>query len=71
MERIGRIEVTHPDKVYFPSLGVTKRQVIAYYEAVAGPVLRAVGNRPIVLKRFPDGVGPNCHRRNDSSRLRT
>ncbi|MDQ0380254.1 non-homologous end-joining DNA ligase [Amycolatopsis thermophila] len=50
------VRVSNPDKVYFPERGITKRQVVEYYLAVAEPLLRAVGERPTTLKRFPDGV---------------
>jgi len=50
------VRVSNPDKVYFPERGITKRQVVEYYLAVADPLLRAIGERPTTLKRFPDGV---------------
>lgn len=50
------VRVTSPDKVYFPDRGITKRHVVEYYIAVAEPLLRAIGERPTTLKRFPDGV---------------
>lgn len=51
------VRLSHPDKVYFPERGFTKLQVAEYYLAVAEPLLRAVGDRPTTLKRFPGGVG--------------
>jgi DNA ligase D-like protein (predicted polymerase) len=51
-----RVTVTNPDKVYFPVPGYTKLDLVRYYLAVAGPALRAVGGRPMALKRHPDGV---------------
>ncbi|MGO1048654.1 non-homologous end-joining DNA ligase [Crossiella sp. CA198] len=50
------VRVSSPDKVYFPERGITKRQVVEYYLAVAGPLMRVLGERPTTLKRFPDGV---------------
>lgn len=50
------VRVSSPDKVYFPARGITKRQVVEYYLAVGEPLLRAVGERPTTLKRYPDGV---------------
>ncbi|HVV10014.1 non-homologous end-joining DNA ligase [Amycolatopsis sp.] len=50
------VRLSSPDKVYFPERGITKRQVAEYYLAVAEPLLRAIGERPTTLKRFPDGV---------------
>ncbi|MGW0892716.1 non-homologous end-joining DNA ligase [Saccharopolyspora sp. NPDC002578] len=50
------VRLSHPDKVYFPERGFTKLQVVRYYLAVAEPLLRAIGDRPTTLKRFPGGV---------------
>lgn len=53
-ERVVR--VSNPDKIYFPERGITKRQVVEFYLAVAQPLLRVLHDRPTTLKRFPDGV---------------
>lgn len=53
-ERVVR--VSNPDKVYFPARGITKRQVVEYYLAVAEPLLRVLRERPTTLKRYVDGV---------------
>ncbi|MFR9729295.1 non-homologous end-joining DNA ligase [Saccharopolyspora sp. MS10] len=50
------VRLSHPDKIYFPERGFTKLQVARYYLAVAEPLLRAIGDRPTTLKRFPGGV---------------
>ncbi|WP_433803534.1 non-homologous end-joining DNA ligase [Actinomycetospora sp. CA-084318] len=50
------VRVSNPDKVYFPEPGITKRQVVEYYVAVAGPLLGVLRDRPTHLKRFVDGV---------------
>ncbi|MGH9265330.1 MAG: non-homologous end-joining DNA ligase [Acidimicrobiales bacterium] len=51
------ILLTHPDKVFFPERGETKLDLARYYEAVAGPLLSAIGGRPVLLQRFPNGAG--------------
>ena len=38
----AHVRVSSPDKVYFPQRGITKRQVVEYYLAVAEPLLRAM-----------------------------
>lgn len=50
------VRLTSPDKVYFPDRGITKREVVEYYLAVAEPLLGVLGERPTTLKRYPDGV---------------
>ncbi|HKV52631.1 MAG TPA: non-homologous end-joining DNA ligase [Gemmatimonadaceae bacterium] len=51
------LEVSHLDKVFFPDVGVTKGDVMRYYVRAAPFVLPTVADRPLVLKRTPDGVG--------------
>jgi DNA ligase D-like protein (predicted polymerase) len=51
-----QVPITHPDKVVFPELGVTKLDLIRYYLAVAPGALRGVADRPMMLKRFVKGI---------------
>ena len=50
------VVVTRPDKVLFPEAHLTKRDLVAYYVAVADGALRGAGGRPNVLLRRPDGI---------------
>jgi bifunctional non-homologous end joining protein LigD len=50
------VTVTNPDKVFFPKLGLTKLDLVRYYEAVSEGALRGVMRRPMVLKRFVNGA---------------
>lgn len=50
------VKVTNPDKVYFPAIGATKRELVEYYVSVGDGALRALKDRPTNLKRHPDGV---------------
>ena len=47
-----QVSITHPDKVVFPDIAVTKLDLIHYYLAVADGALRGVSDRPMILKRF-------------------
>lgn len=49
--------ITHPDKVYWPADGYTKADLIAYYDAVSRWLLPHLKDRPLILKRFPNGIG--------------
>ena len=51
------LTLSNPDKVLFPQAGHTKRDLVQYYIAVAGGALRAAGDRPNVLVRYPHGIG--------------
>jgi len=58
LEVAGReVAITNPDKVLFPAAGHTKLDLARYYLAVAEPALRGSGGRPIVLKRYVNGIG--------------
>src|SRR5262245_16802276 len=50
------LEVSNLDKVLYPEAGFTKAQVIDYYIRIAPVLLPHLRNRPITLKRYPDGV---------------
>ncbi|QEO14446.1 DNA polymerase domain-containing protein [Agromyces intestinalis] len=50
------VRISHPDKVVFPQPGLTKRDLVDYYVAVADGALRGAGGRPMVLKRFVKGI---------------
>jgi bifunctional non-homologous end joining protein LigD len=51
-----RVAITNPDKVFFPRPGYTKRDLVAYYLAVAEGALRGAGGRPMALKRYVNGA---------------
>jgi bifunctional non-homologous end joining protein LigD len=53
------IVLSNLDKVFYPKVGFSKAQVIDYYIRVAPVLLPHLKNRPLTLKRYPDGVeGP-------------
>jgi len=57
VEVAGRqVPVSNPQKVFFPSTGHTKLDMIKYYLAVADGALRGVAGRPMALKRFVNGA---------------
>ena len=51
-----RLKFTNLNKVFYPAEGYTKRDVINYYDAVAGLILPHLRGRPLSLKRYPDGI---------------
>lgn len=56
--RVGdrTLKLTNLDKVFWPDVGFTKGQMIDYYTRVAPALLPHLKNRPLTLKRYPDGV---------------
>ena len=51
-----RFRLTHLNKIYFPQQRYSKRRLLAYYYRVADCMLPFLGNRPLVLHRYPNGV---------------
>ena len=51
------LAVTNLNKVFFPRKKLTKGDLMRYYATVAPLVLPVMKDRPLVLKRFPNGVG--------------
>lgn len=57
--RIARgkaLELSNLDKPYFPAIGATKGELMRYYVRMAPLILPLVADRPLVLKRSPEGV---------------
>ena len=51
------LTISNPDKVMYPDNRFTKSQVIEFYAAIAPYLLPHIKERPITMKRFPNGVG--------------
>ncbi|MGH9814454.1 MAG: DNA ligase D [Candidatus Acidiferrales bacterium] len=51
-----RQRLSNLNKVYFPESRITKREVLAYYFQIAGRILPYLAERPMVLRRYPDGI---------------
>jgi bifunctional non-homologous end joining protein LigD len=51
-----RLKITNWDKVLYPQAGFAKGDLIAYYARVADAVLPHLRDRPLTLKRYPNGV---------------
>src|SRR5215475_12493200 len=56
--RVGRrdVRLTNLEKAFFPELGLTKGDLVAYYQHVSDCALNHVRRRPMQMKRYPDGV---------------
>ena len=51
-----RLSVTNLHKIFWPKLKLTKGDLLRYYAQVAPCILPAVQDRPLVMKRFPNGI---------------
>jgi bifunctional non-homologous end joining protein LigD len=56
IEGEGAIPVSNLDKIFFPETGETKGDMLRYYARMAPYILPWMRDRPLVLKRFPNGV---------------
>lgn len=52
----SRVTLTNPTRLLYPRDGITKAGIAAYYEAVAGPMLRALADRPLALEHWNQGI---------------
>ena len=48
--------ISHPEKVFFDERADTKLDLVRYYQSVEGPLLAAMGGRPVLMQRFPNGA---------------
>ena len=51
-----RLHFSNLNKIYFPEPGIKKRELLAYYYRMARYILPFLEDRPMVLRRYPDGV---------------
>lgn len=66
--RVGSLRVSHPDRVIDPSTGLTKLDLVRYYESVAERMLPHLQGRPVAQVRGPQGIrGQLFFQRHDSS----
>jgi bifunctional non-homologous end joining protein LigD len=57
---VAGVRITHPGRVLFDELGLTKAQLARYYEGVAEYLLPELKERPLSLVRCPQGPGEGC-----------
>jgi bifunctional non-homologous end joining protein LigD len=54
---VGGVRITHPERVMYARLGVTKLDVVRYYAAVAGWMIPHLADRPLSLVQCARGIG--------------
>jgi bifunctional non-homologous end joining protein LigD len=54
---LTRVRFTHLEKLIYPRIGATKKDVIGYYIRMAPDMLSYLHDRPVTMHRFPEGVG--------------
>jgi bifunctional non-homologous end joining protein LigD len=61
------LKFTNLNKVFYPKDGYTKRDVINYYDAIADLILPHLRDRPLSLKRYPNGIEADFFFQKDAS----
>ncbi len=62
------LRLTHPDRVYWVDVGVTKQDLADYYGAVWDWMAPQVVGRPLALVRCPEGTKGQCFFQKHASR---
>ncbi len=57
---VAGIPISHPDRLVYPDLGITKLDLVRYYDAVGKWILPHVAGRPLTLVHCPGGVTGPC-----------
>ncbi len=51
-----QVRLSSPDRVLWPQVGITKHDLAQYVVDMGAGLLGALGDRPVTLQRFPDGI---------------
>lgn len=54
------VRISHPDRLIYPDLGISKIQLARYYEAIADWIVPHVAGRPLTLVHCPAGLASPC-----------
>ena len=57
---IEGVRLTHPDRVMFPEMGLTKLALATYYASIPEVVIVGMYDRPLTLLRCPEGAHADC-----------
>ena len=60
VQELEQVRLTHPERIVFPSEGITKRDLVEYYAEIGPWMLPHVENRPLSVLRCPEGEGQTC-----------
>src|SRR5262245_64751080 len=55
------VRISHPDRVIYPDLGISKIQLAEYYEQIGDWILPHVAGRPLTLVHCPAGLAAPCN----------
>jgi bifunctional non-homologous end joining protein LigD len=55
------VRITHPDRLIYPDLGISKIQLARYYEHIGDWIVPHVAARPLTLVHCPAGIAASCN----------
>jgi len=58
--KVAGVEISHPDKVWYPEDGFTKLDIVEYYDVHADLLRPFLKGRPLTAERCPDGLRGSC-----------
>lgn len=58
---VAGVRVSHPDRIIYPDLGISKIQLVRYFERIADWIVPHVIGRPLTLVHCPDGLNASCN----------
>jgi bifunctional non-homologous end joining protein LigD len=58
---VAGVRISHPDRVIYPDLGLSKIELARYYERIADWIVPHVAGRPLTLVHCPAGIAGPCH----------
>lgn len=65
----SQIKFSNLEKIFWPKLKLTKGDLLYYYQEIADTILLYLKNRPMMLKRFPDGINGESFIQKDTKSL--
>jgi len=57
---VAGVRISHPDRLIYPDLGISKIQVARYYDEIADWIVPHVAGRPLTLLHCPAGLAAPC-----------
>ena len=57
---VAGVRISHPDRLIYPDLGISKIQLARYYEEIADWIVPHVAGRPLTLVHCPAGLAAPC-----------
>jgi bifunctional non-homologous end joining protein LigD len=58
---VAGIRISHPDRLIYPDLGISKLQLARYYERIGDWIVPHLAGRPLTLVHCPAGLASACH----------